>query len=64
MIYDEFGDIESAKVIKDRFSGMLKGYGFIEMPGNSEANQAIKTLNRSRLDGNQIKVRQADSGHR
>ena len=57
-----FGQVESVKVIKDRFSGISKGYGFIEMPSNSEADQAIKTLNGNRLDGNHIKVRPADSG--
>ena len=62
--FAEFGEIESAKVIKDRFSGRSKGYGFIEMPSNSEADQAIKALNGSRLDGSHIKVRPADSGRR
>jgi RNA recognition motif-containing protein len=59
-----FGDTENAKVIKERFSGRSKGYGFIEMPDNSEADQAIKALNGSRLDGSQIIVRPADSGRR
>jgi RNA recognition motif-containing protein len=49
-------------VIKDRFSGKSKGYGFIEMPNNSEADQAIKALNGNRLEGNSIKVKPADSG--
>lgn len=59
-----FGEIESVKVIKDRFSGHSKGYGFVEMPSNSEADQAIKALNGSRLEGNVIKVRPADSGRK
>ena len=61
-LFAEFGEIESVKVIKDRFSGRSKGYGFIEMPSNSEADQAIKALNGNRIDGNNIKVRPADSG--
>jgi RNA recognition motif-containing protein len=61
-LFAEFGDIESIKVIKDRFSGRSKGFGFIEMPSNSEADQAIKALNGNRIDGNHIKVRPADSG--
>jgi RNA recognition motif-containing protein len=61
-LFAEFGEIESVKLIKDRFSGRLKGFGFIEMPSNSEADQAIKALNGNRLDGNNIKVRPADSG--
>lgn len=62
LLFAEFGDIESVKVIKDRFSGRPKGYGFIEMPSNSEADQAIKALNGNRMDGNPIKVKPADSG--
>ncbi len=61
-MFAEFGEVDRVKVIKDRFSGRPKGFGFIEMPSNSEADQAIKALNGSRLDGNNIKVRPADPG--
>jgi RNA recognition motif-containing protein len=61
-LFKEFGEIENVKVIKDRFSGQPKGYGFIEMPSNSEADKAIKALNGNKLDGNFIKVKPADSG--
>jgi RNA recognition motif-containing protein len=61
-LFAEFGAVESVKVIKDRFSGLSKGFGFIEMPSNSEADQAIKALNGNRIDGNNIKVNPADSG--
>ena len=63
-LFAEFGEIESIKVIKDRFSGRSKGFGFIEMPSNSEAEQAILALNGNRIDGNNIKVRAADSGRK
>jgi len=63
-LFAEFGEIESIKVIKDRYSGRSKGYGFIEMPSNSEAEQAILALNKKRIDGNNIKVRAADSGRK
>lgn len=61
-LFADFGEIESIKVIKDRFTGRPKGYGFIEMPSNSEADQAIKALNGNRIDGSNIKVRPADPG--
>ncbi len=61
-LFVEYGDIESVKVIKDRFSGRSKGFGFIEMPSNSEADQAIKALNGNLFDGNNIKVKPADPG--
>jgi RNA recognition motif-containing protein len=62
VLFTEFGEIESVKLIKDRLSGRPKGFAFIEMPSNSEADQAIKALNGNRLDGNLIKVKPADSG--
>jgi len=61
-LFTEFGNVENIKIIKDRFSGRPKGFGFLEMPSNSEADQAIKALNGSRIDGMNIKVRPADSG--
>ncbi len=61
-LFAEYGEIASVKVIKDRFSGRPRGFGFVEMPSNSEADQAIKALNGNRIDGNNIKVRPADSG--
>lgn len=61
-LFAEFGEVESVKIIKDRFSGRSKGFGFIEMPSNSEADQAIKALNGNRIDGNNIKVKPADPG--
>jgi len=60
--FEEFGEVESAKVIKDRFSGRSKGFGFIEMPSNAEADQAIKALNRKFMEGQHIKVNPADPG--
>jgi RNA recognition motif-containing protein len=59
-IFSEFGEIASLNLVKDRFSGQSKGFGFIEMPNNSEADKAIKALNKSMLKGREIKVNQAE----
>jgi RNA recognition motif-containing protein len=61
-MFEEFGEVESAKVIKDRYTGRSKGFGFIEMPSNSEADQAIKALNGKFIEGRNIKVNQATPG--
>jgi RNA recognition motif-containing protein len=61
-LFTQFGETENVKVIKDRFSGRPKGYGFVEMPSNSEADKAIKALNGNQFEGNYIKVKPADSG--
>jgi RNA recognition motif-containing protein len=58
-LFSEFGEIVSVNIIKDKFSGQSKGFGFVEMPDNSEADKAIKALNGSELKGRDIKVNQA-----
>jgi RNA recognition motif-containing protein len=61
-MFEEFGEIESAQVIIDKFTGRSKGFGFVEMPSNSEADQAIKALNGKFVEGRNIKVNQANPG--
>ena len=58
-LFTEFGEVESVNIITDKFSGQSKGFGFVEMPDNSEADKAIKALNGSELRGRDIKVNQA-----
>jgi RNA recognition motif-containing protein len=59
--FSEFGEVSSVKIITDKFSGRPKGFGFVEMPDNSEADQAIKALNGKVLNGRRIKVNQAEA---
>ncbi len=58
-VFAEFGEVSQASVITDKFSGQSKGFGFVEMANNSEADEAIKALNESSLKGRNIKVNQA-----
>ena len=58
-IFTEFGEVETVDLIKDRFSGESKGFGFVDMPNNSEADVAIKALNGTIMGGRNIKVNQA-----
>jgi RNA recognition motif-containing protein len=62
LAFDAFGEVESVKIIKNRFNGRSKGFGFVEMPSNSEADKAIKALNGNIVDKKPIKVNHADSG--
>lgn len=57
--FSEFGEVSSVNIIMDRMSGQSKGFGFVEMSDNSEADEAIKALNESALNGRNIKVNQA-----
>ena len=60
----QYGEVSSLNLIMDRYSGQSKGFGFIEMPNNAEADQAIKGLNKSMLKGREIKVNQAEERRR
>jgi RNA recognition motif-containing protein len=58
-LFQEYGEVASAKVIFDRETGNSKGYGFVEMPDETEALQAIEALNDSEFEGNSIVVKKA-----
>jgi len=60
-VFSEFGEVSSTNVVKDKSSGRSRGYGFVEMPNDSEANEAIKALDDSPLQGRNIRVNQARS---
>ena len=60
-VFSEFGEVFSAYVIRDTCSGRPKGYGFVEMPNNLDANEAIKALDLSPLQGKNITVKKARS---
>jgi len=55
--FEVFGDVSSVKIITDKFTGRSKGFGFIEMTDDDEANAAIDKLNESELDGRTIVVK-------
>lgn len=58
-VFCEFGEVDSVNIIKDKFSGQSKGFGFVQMPNNSEADKAIEALNGTELKGCNLKVNQA-----
>ncbi len=58
-LFAEYGEIATAEVIKDKFSGQSKGFGFVEMPNNSEADAAIKDLNETEMQGRKLTVNEA-----
>jgi len=57
--FEPFGQVTSATIIKDKYSGQSRGFGFIEMPNRSEAQAAIENLNGKELSGRQLNVNEA-----
>src|SRR5690349_19395138 len=57
--FSEFGTVKSAKVMMDRDSGRSKGFGFVEMESDAEAQAAIRGMNGQSLDGRSITVNEA-----
>ena len=57
--FEAFGEVTSAKIIKDKYSGESRGFGFVEMPAGAEAQSAIQGLNGKELKGLMLKVNEA-----
>lgn len=55
-LFAEYGEVSSAKVIMDRETGRSRGFGFVEMPNDTEAQKAIDELNQVEYDGKVINV--------
>jgi RNA recognition motif-containing protein len=57
--FEAYGEVSSANIIKDKYSGQPRGFAFVEMPNGGEAQAAIENLNGKELSGRQIKVSEA-----
>lgn len=58
-LFEEYGEVQSAKVIIDRETGRSKGFGFVEMPDDEAAKKAIEELHQAEYDGKIINVNEA-----
>ena len=58
-LFQQYGEIASLKLIKDRDTGMSKGYAFVEMANDDEAQKAIDALNEFELEGRNLAVNEA-----
>ena len=57
--FEAFGQVESVNIIKDRFSGESRGFGFVEIPSKQEAQKAIEEMNGKDLNGRAVNVNEA-----
>lgn len=58
--FEEFGQVDTVKIIMDKFTGRSKGFGFVEMPNDDEGRAAIADLNDTEFDGRTIVVKKAE----
>ena len=58
-LFTPHGNVSSARVVMDKFTGESKGFGFVEMPDQNEANNAIKALNGSEMMGRSLRVNES-----
>ena len=58
-IFSEYGEVESASLIVDKFSNQSKGFGFVEMDDSNEGKSAVDALNGSEIGGRAWKVNEA-----
>ncbi|OQX15261.1 MAG: RNA-binding protein [Desulfobulbaceae bacterium A2] len=58
-LFQEFGEVSRAQIVIDKPTGRSKGFGFVEMADNAQAEEAIKSLNDKMVKGRNIKVNQA-----
>ncbi|MDR1672762.1 MAG: RNA-binding protein [Bacteroidales bacterium] len=58
-LFEEYGEVTSAKVITDKFTGRSRGFGFVEMPDNEASLKAISELNQAEYDGKVLTVNEA-----
>ena len=57
--FEAFGQVASINIIRDKFSGESRGFGFVEMPAKAEAEAAIQGMNGQELKGNTLNVNEA-----
>jgi len=60
VLFEEYGSVESCDLVLDKSTGGSKGFGFVEMPKQEEAEFAIKNLNNKKVAKNRIRVKKAE----
>jgi RNA recognition motif-containing protein len=58
-LFSQYGTVDSARIIIDKFTGRSKGFGFVEMSSSAEAQSAIRALNGTEFDGRTLTVNEA-----
>ncbi|KMQ51791.1 RNA-binding protein [Chitinispirillum alkaliphilum] len=58
-LFGQYGEVSSVSLITDKYTGRAKGFGFVEMPNNDQAQQAVQSLSNQEVKGRKITVNEA-----
>lgn len=58
-LFEQFGEVASVRVMKDKFTGEVRGFAFVTMPADEQAQQAISSLNGQDMEGRKLTVNEA-----
>lgn len=59
-VFEQYGDVKSARIINDHETGRSRGYGFVTMPNRPEAEEAIEQMSGNQWEGRRLTVREAN----
>ncbi|HOV62650.1 MAG TPA: RNA-binding protein [Spirochaetia bacterium] len=60
-LFSQYGEVVSVNIVKDRYTGQAKGFGFVEMEQDGDAASAISALNGYEMNGRQLRVNEAEN---
>lgn len=63
-LFAEFGEVSSVRIMKDKITGRARGFGFVSMPNESEADAAITSLDGREIQGRPLRVNKAEPSNR
>lgn len=63
-LFSEYGEVSSVRILKDKITGRARGFGFVSMPNDSEANEAISALDGKDVQGRPMRVNKAEPSNR
>jgi RNA recognition motif-containing protein len=61
ILFEEYGTVQSCDLVMDKYTGISKGFAFVEIPKPGEAKAAMKNMNNKNIAGNKIRVKKAES---
>ena len=58
-LFEQYGEVTSVTIVTDRYTGRSRGFGFVEMPNDDQAREAINSLNGHEFEGRELRVNES-----